>query len=362
MDKSMQNTIYWLAISRLPGIGGVTVRKIGKSFSSPELLFQADDQKLKALGVPQKAHDAIRLGVEREEIGRELDRWKEQGIGVLSFDDALYPEALRQIYDPPAVLYYLGDPGMLAYRRMAIVGARRCSSYGERAAFTLARDLASLGICIVSGMAFGIDARAHQGALSADGRTVAVLGCGVDLCYPPENARLYRRIAEKGLLISENPPGTEPKAGLFPKRNRLISGISEGVIIVEAGEKSGSLITAEEALEQGHDVYAVPGSVFSYVSRGSNRLIQNGEAMLIMEASDIPKVGNITSGLKEQEPDFESEEERMIWRAVEEEGKTTEVLLETGLNSQVLQQTLMRMELKGWIEQTAGHRWIRKGS
>jgi DNA processing protein len=200
-------------------------------------------------------------------------------------EDPNYPDSLKNIHDPPRRLWVLGDrdfSGLL----VAVVGARECTPYGEKVAHDLARDLAAAGAVVVSGLAYGIDTAAHCGALDGGGRTIAVLGCGIDLPYPAGNVKLKERIAENGCVISEFAPGTEAAPWTFPKRNRIISGLSRGVVIVEAGLKSGSLITAELALQQGRDVFAVPGPVTSKQSEGTNRLIQNG-AKLVLSARDI---------------------------------------------------------------------------
>ena len=187
-----------------------------------------------------------------------------------------YPALLENIHRPPDILYGTGNAAVLKNRCVAVVGARRATSYGKRAAYQIGRRLAESGLTVISGMAYGCDAEAHRGALEAGGATAAVLGCGVDICYPAANAPLRRRIAEKGLLLSEYEPGTPPRPYRFPQRNRIISGICEAVVIAEAGLSSGSLITAECAAEQGRRVFAVPGSIFAPGSLGCNKLIQDG--------------------------------------------------------------------------------------
>lgn len=200
--------------------------------------------------------------------------------------DPAYPDLLQQIHDPPRRLWVQGDRGFLKGPLVAVVGARECTPYGEKVAYEISKDLAQAGVTIVSGLAFGIDAAAHRGALDGKGRTVAVLGCGIDLMSPSQNTALKERIARDGAVVSEFPPGTQAAPWTFPKRNRIISGLSRGVVVVEAGLKSGSLITADFALEHGRDVFAVPGPVTSLQSAGTNRLIQNG-AKLILSARDV---------------------------------------------------------------------------
>ena len=198
-------------------------------------------------------------------------------IKVISIEDKNYPKKLRYIYDPPKVLYVLGDETILNKVSIAIIGCRECSEYGKQVSYQFAQRLAGQDIIVVSGLAKGVDTYAHQGTISIKKKTIAVLGCGLDIIYPVENQDLYRKIVENGgAIVSEYPLGTKPLRGNFPKRNRIISGLSDGVLVVEAKRRSGTLITVEHALEQGKDVYAVPGSIFSYYSEGTNELIKQG--------------------------------------------------------------------------------------
>jgi len=212
---------------------------------------------------------------------------KKKGVFWICISDSEYPERLRQIPAPPLVLFMLGDRALLDTLSIAIVGSRKASKYGTLVSERIAYDLAELGITIVSGMALGIDGASHMGALSAHGRTLAVLGSGVDVVYPSQHKDLYSRIVENGAVVSEYPPGAEPRAYHFPERNRIISGLSHAVIVVEAPRKSGALITASVALEQGRDVFAVPGLVTSPSSRGCHHLIKNGQAALVESADDV---------------------------------------------------------------------------
>jgi len=207
---------------------------------------------------------------------------------IMNIFGSQYPELLKHIDTAPLVLFYRGNPGVLTEKSLGIIGSRRATSYGLNAAYVIAGDLARAGYCIVSGMARGIDSHAHRSALDAGGTTCAVLGCGTDIAYPPENKSLMEEIIEKGVLVSEYPPETLPLGQNFPARNRIISGLSKGLLVVEAGKRSGTLITANFALEQGRDVYAVPGSIFSLKSAGTNDLIKDG-AIVVTSSDDILK-------------------------------------------------------------------------
>ena len=293
--------------------------------------------------------------------GRELEKWEEKGIRVICVDDPAYPEVLATIPDPPPLLFCMGRKELLEADGMAIVGSRRCTSYGEIVAHQLGAELGKAGYVIISGMAYGIDASAHKGALSVSAATIAVLGCGVDVCYPPQNRKLYQKIRSEGLLLSECLPETEPAAWLFPRRNRLISGLAQGVIVVEGDEKSGSLITADQALEQGRDIYIVPGPIGSRLSRGTNRRIQEGGGMLLVEAADIPaprKPYHLTlTPPAEKTMAGGTQKEQSILRKLEEKERSQEELLEEGSSVRELLETLTLMELKGLIHRTEGLLW-----
>ena len=226
----------------------------------------------------------------RAPVLEEIDKLDRLGITLIPLEEASYPELLRHISDPPPFLYVRGSLSSGEVRSVALVGSRRASAYGRRISRKIARDLARMGGCVVSGMARGIDTEAHKGALDGGGKTVAVLGCGVDVLYPPENGDLYRAILETGAIVSEFPPGTQPKPAHFPVRNRVISGLSRAVVVLEGTDRSGSLITAGFALDQGREVFALPGPVDSTRSAGPHRLIRDGAA-LIRSAADIMFVG-----------------------------------------------------------------------
>ena len=255
-------------------------------FESPRQIYDADEIALAQTGILSRDNIASITSVEaRDNANRFMEDLAEKNIDVYTLWHKDYPYLLKNICDPPICLYAKGK--LFAEETIiAVVGSRKASGYGLSSARKISAELAGYDICVISGMARGIDTAAHQGALSQGGRTIAVLGCGLDIVYPPENKKLMERILEKGAVISEYPPGVQPAPHHFPVRNRIVSGMSVGVLVVEAGEKSGSLITAQLALEQGRDVYALPGNVISVNSKGTNKLIQDG-AKLVTSVQDI---------------------------------------------------------------------------
>lgn len=277
---------YWLALKAIPGIGNAAFKPLLDQFSTLAAVFSATFSHLS--GIPEinkKSASAIVAFKNWDMILHQLDVLDKTGVNIITYLDELYPANLLNIYDRPAFLYVQGNLEKNDIP-IAIVGSRYASTYGKYTTERISRELALKGITIVSGMARGIDSCAHRGALSAQGRTVAVLGSGLDVIYPPENKKLFSAISQNGAVISEFPPGTQPLSYHFPSRNRIISGMSYGVVVVEAGEKSGSLITARLAVEQGRDVFAIPGTIDSAQARGTNSLIKQG-AKLIDSIDDI---------------------------------------------------------------------------
>jgi DNA processing protein len=277
---------YWIALKGVEEVGCVGFRTLLAAFGSPESVFRAPASTLQVLpGIGPKTADHIRSFSDWATAEREVARCEKHGVAVVTCQDPLYPKNLLNIYDYPPFLYVRGSFAVNEIG-VAIVGSRLASAYGKYITEKLSRELALQGITVVSGLARGIDSAAHRGALAGKGRTIAVLGCGIDILYPPENESLAADIASHGALVTEFPFGTPPNAPNFPARNRIISGIALGVVVVEAGEKSGSLITARIASEQGRSVFAVPGAIESAGSRGTNRLIKQG-AKLIENVEDI---------------------------------------------------------------------------
>ena len=275
----------WLALKLAPGLGTRLAARLITAFGHPRAVFRAAPGELEAQGLAPLVARTLGQGPVFEEAAKELEKVRQAGAELIAFSDPRYPEILRQIFDPPVVLYAKGNTELLAASSLAIVGARKPTPYGLAVAERMAADLATRGLVIVSGMARGIDTAAHRGAM-AGGKTIAVLGCGIDLCYPSENKRLKAQIEKDGLVISEFPMGGFAAPQNFPIRNRVISGLSLGVLVVEAAQYSGSLITARMAMEQDREVFCVPGNITNKFSWGPNTLIKQG-AKLVQDWKDV---------------------------------------------------------------------------
>lgn len=279
--------LEWLGLSLTPGLGPSKSRKLVEHFGSAEAVFRASLTELEGAGIRAVSAQALATGKSAELAREEINRAAAAGVTVLSMDDPLYPPRLKEIYDPPLVLYVRGDAEVLIKPGIAMVGTRHPTPYGSGMAESLASDLAAQGLIIISGMARGVDTARHRGAIAAKGKTVAVFGTGVDVIYPKENSRLSEQIlALGGALISEFPLGSFAAPQNFPIRNRILSGMSVGVLVVEAAEYSGTRITARLALEQNRDVFAVPGNVTNKSSSGPNTLIKQG-AKLVATWEDV---------------------------------------------------------------------------
>lgn len=285
--------LYWVAFSLVKGIGAVRFRRLLDEFGTLENAWQASPAALEKAGLSQQlVQNLIKIRSEVR-LNQYAERLKALGIDVLTWQDEGYPRRLIEIDQPPPVLYVRGEIKQQDEVAVAVVGTRRVTRYGTQVTQEIAGALAQNGVCVVSGMARGVDALAHSAAMEAGGRTIAVLGSGLDQIYPPEHRTLAERIVRQGALISDYPPGTKPDATNFPPRNRIISGLSLAVVVVEAGEKSGALITASFAADQGRDVFAVPGNIKSPQSAGTNRLIQKG-AFPFVTVEDLLEVLDIT--------------------------------------------------------------------
>ena len=286
---------------------------------------------------------------------------KSDNIRIIKKEDKTYPKLLKNIPDPPEKLYCIGDVGLLEGKKLAVVGSRKCSEYGKTTAMRIGDACARYDVALVSGMAKGIDSFAHIGALKAGGKTIAVLGCGVDICYPRENRKLYEQIAEKGLLISELPPGKEPMPYTFPMRNRIISGISDATCVVEAGTGSGALITAERAAVQGREVFAVPGNIHSHYSLGTNKLLTDG-AIPIAVIDDIFTGMGISPVLSRYETDSLGDDEKDVYRTIKENGEVTVDFLCRTLNKPpaFINGIIAVLEIKGLIAYNLGKIFIAK--
>ena len=277
---------YWLGLHLLPRFGINRLSKLLAHFESPEALWRESDRSVMRLPLPDKLLAMFCAGRRDIDLDREMDKVAAAGADLVTQDDEAYPALLRQLDNRPVLLYVRGQLAAEDEKRFGVVGTRKASKHGWDAAYELSRDLAQAGVTVVSGLAQGIDSAAHRGALKAGGRTIAVMGTGIDTVYPRENADLAEDIVACGAVITEFPIGMVGLSQNFPQRNRVISGISLGVLVAEADEKSGALNTAGHALDQGRDVFAVPHSYFNVNGRGCNRLIQDG-ARLVMDSSDI---------------------------------------------------------------------------
>lgn len=278
--------LHWLALRLVPGLGTGNAFRLLQKLGSPQAIFHSSVTELENCGLRAAVAQSIVSGVSFEEAATEAEKAEVCGAEVVTLQDPRYPEPLKEIYDPPILLYARGRIDLLRSFQIAVVGSRRPSTYGLAVAEKLSGELAGAGLVISSGMARGIDTAAHRGALHAGGDAIAVLGCGVDVVYPSENRKLAAQLAEKGLLVSEFPMGSPAYPQNFPIRNRIISGMSSGVLVVEGAEYSGSRITARLALEQGREVFAVPGNIVSKLSWGPNLLIKQG-ATLVQQWTDV---------------------------------------------------------------------------
>jgi len=356
----------WLALCRVKGLGCVSFKKLAARFAEPAKIFSASRAELEQ--VEDLRGEAIQGIIDFRgwaEVDREISRIRAAGITLVTFAEANYPARLRMIADPPPLLYVKGELTHADDRAVAIVGSRSASDYGRRVARDLARGLASLGFTVVSGMARGIDGMAHETALNAGGRTIAVLGSGVERAYPAEHEKLYQRITESGAVVSELPLGTRPIAFNFPARNRLISGLALGVVVVEATEKSGSLITAALAVEQGREVFAVPGEVGASRSRGAHRLIRQG-AKLVENVDDIleeiaPQLltrGRAATAAALALPQNASADACKIFALLQESPRQVdEVIEQSGLAAARVLEILLELELQGYARQLPGKKY-----
>jgi len=281
-----EDELHWLALRLIPGLGARKSGQLLSRFRTPQAIFRASPEELEGNGVPGSLAQTISSGCTFDDAVEQQQKMLEAGARLISFSDPAYPPRLKEIYDPPLLLFARGRVELLQSVMLGVVGTRRASAYGTAAAERLSADMAHAGLTIVSGMARGIDTAAHRSALEIGGDTVAVFGCGVDEVYPAENRKLATEIADKGLLISEYPMGGPAYPQNFPTRNRIISGMSVGVLVVEGAQYSGSAITAKMALDQQREVFAVPGNITSKMSWGPNLLIKQG-AKLVQEWNDV---------------------------------------------------------------------------
>lgn len=363
-----EESLYWLGLSLTPGVGAVIFKRLLERFETPEAVFRAPLRELlRVEGVGEKLAGEIKKGFPEKRVEEELRNLREIGAGFIGWGDEAYPRRLLEIADPPPVLYVRGELKREDELSVAVVGSRKTSPYGRMFAERISRDLSRHGVTVVSGMARGIDSVAHWGAITEGGRTIAVLGCGIDIIYPPENRSLFGKIHEQGAVLSEFPMGTLPEGGHFPRRNRIISGIALGVVVVEARKGSGSLITARYALEQGRDVFAVPGNVGMEGSLGTNRLIKEGAKLV--ESSDDILEEILPQWTREKEfrhkevssgPTYSEEERRLLDLLGPTPIHIDALIGESGMEAGRLSALLLGLELKGAIAQWPGKRFTKK--
>lgn len=362
----MSDLRYWLALNSLPNIGPVLSRKLISTFGNPENIFQASLHELKKTGnVGENRAKSVISFKQWDKVNKEIDDTEKNNVKIVVINDKSYPVGLRHLHDAPLLLYVKGEIRDEDKYAVAIVGSRIPTNYGLQIAEKMSSKIAGYGLTIVSGMARGIDSASHRGALKAKGRTIAVLGSGIDVPYPPENRKFTTAIASSGAVISEFSLGTPPNKENFPRRNRIISALSFGVIVIEATVDSGSLITVGCALEQGKEVFAVPGNVTSRTSKGTNNLIKKG-AKLVESAEEVidelrPQLKGI---LREEKMAAEkplpamNEEEKAIYSCLSDEPKHVDAIIrETNLTTNKTLSILLNLELKGFVRQTEGKRF-----
>ncbi len=284
---TQEETLHWLALRMVPGLGTLGTLRLLEKLRSPQAIFRASASELEAAGISPAQARNIATGYSFEDAVDQQQKAMNAGAQLITIHDGRYSSRLREIFDPPLLLFAIGRTELLASHSIALVGTRRPTPYGIAATERLSADLARAGLTIASGMARGIDTAAHKAALAEDGATIAVLGCGVDIVYPADNRKLYEEIGRRGLLISEFPMGAPAYPQNFPIRNRIVSGLSLGVLVIEGAQHSGSAITAKLAMDQGRDVFAVPGNITSKMSWGPNLLIKDGGAKLVQEWTDV---------------------------------------------------------------------------
>jgi DNA processing protein len=357
----MESRAYWIAFSLVKGIGAVRLKGLLAMFGNLEKAWNARAEDLREAGLSEKIIEnvqRIRKGVDLDALLFNLDA---KGIQAFTWEDAAYPRRLKEIDQPPPVLYVRGEILMEDEWAVAIVGTRRMTVYGRQVTEELARFLAQNKISVISGLAYGVDGVAHEAAMKAGGRTLAVLGSGVDVIYPPEHRRLADQMIHQGAIVSDYPPGTQPESMNFPPRNRIISGMSLAVVVVEASEKSGALITASFAADQGRDVFAVPGNINAPQSKGPNILIQNG-ARPLLKPVDVLEVLHLDMVQEHQalqrELPLEPGEGLLLQALSAEPLHIDEIQAVSGLPIQQVSATLALMELKGLVRQVGAMNYV----
>ncbi|MFC1943665.1 DNA-processing protein DprA [Chloroflexota bacterium] len=361
MEARKEDIKYWVGFSLIPGIGRVRLTQLENYFGNLEDAWKAIPAELKQSGLDSGSIRAITSWRPKVSLETEMEKLERYGVKVLTCHDSDYPSRLKEIYDYPPILYIRGSLLPEDEWGLAVVGTRQATVYGRQVTEEIVTDLARSKITIISGLARGIDSVAHHSALEAGGRSLAVFACGLDIVYPAENAALARRIMQQGALISEYPLGTRPRADNFPRRNRIMSGLSLGVLVIEAGESSGAMITAHLALEQNREVFAIPGSILSPASRGTNYLIQEG-AKLVRDYTNILEELNLMAvahqiEMKEIIPASDTES-LLLKQLGAEPIHIDEVCRSCGLSVSTVSSTLAMMELKGLVKQLGAMNYV----
>ncbi|HSL28915.1 MAG TPA: DNA-processing protein DprA [Anaerolineales bacterium] len=357
----MNDKRYWIGFNLIKGIGAVRMQALIEHFGDLAEAWQAAPIELARAGLSLKLIERIVQARQNVDLEKVWGKIEAQGIKILTWEDETYPQRLKEIEQPPPVLYLRGEYLPEDLFAVAVVGTRRVTAYGRQITEELAAFLAANGITVISGLARGVDAIAHQTSLKAGGRTIGVLGSGVDKIYPPEHRALAEKMIEHGAIISDYPPGTPPEASNFPPRNRIVSGLSLAVVVVEAGETSGALITAEFAAEQGREVFAVPGSILAPQSKGTNKLIQNGALPLLsvndlMQALDLTRMGEQKAARKIIPGD--ETEARLMNVLGDEPLHVDEIRNQAELPIERVSAALALMELKGMVRQVGGMTYV----
>jgi len=361
MDR--QELQYWVAFGRVPQFGRARIALLEGHFGKLEDAWRAGASDLQAAGISGSALSALLTARDGITPQSELERMESLGVQALTWHDDAYPACLKEIYDRPPVLYVRGNLTAVDAWSVAVVGTRRATVYGRQAAEELSEALARNRITVVSGLARGIDSIAHKAALKTGGRTIAALACGLDMVYPPENLRLAQEVMESGALVSDYPVGTQPRSEFFPRRNRIMVGLSLGVLVVEADIKSGALITARQALDENREVFAVPGSIFSPTCRGTNWLLQAGQAKLVTRIEDVLEELNLTMATHQMEAKevlpADHTEASVLRMLSQEPIHIDEVLRGSGLEISTVSSALAMLELKGMARQVGNMNYVR---
>jgi len=365
MELTTSELKSWLALSSVPNVGPIRFISLVKHFGSPEAVLSASEKELSDFPeIGTVIASNIKRKVDWKLAEKQLELMEKNQAQFLTFKDEAYPENLKSIYDPPPYFFIKGEIREDDKNAIAIVGCRAASPYGKQIAEKIGRELAKRGITIVSGLAWGIDSVGHLSALEENGRTIAVFGSGLDVIYPSENKKLVERIVQNGAIVSEFLLGTKPEAPNFPRRNRLISGLSLGVVIVEAGAKSGALLTAQSALEQNREVFAIPGNVGAKTSEGTNRLIKQG-AKLVTSVEDIlEEIEVFAKAQEKKKPEIDlsclSDSERNIFQLVSNEPYHIDrIAQDTSMTTSQALSALLSLELKGLVRQLSGKMFVR---